>query len=64
LTKLAATNSHKCCWWDKLQNNINGIGRVVFYRDLSGDGSAPEYAYYIWEGQFEKGLPKGFIRYI
>lgn len=64
LTKLAAGDKHKCCWWDKLQNSINGIGRVIFYRDKSGDGSEPEYAYYIWEGQFEKGLPKGFNRYI
>jgi len=43
---------------------MNGIGRVTFYREKNGDGSVPEYAYYIWEGQLERGLPKGFTRYI
>lgn len=43
---------------------MNGIGRVTFYREKNGDGSEPEYAYYIWEGQVENGIPKGFVRYI
>lgn len=54
----------KCCWWDKVQKNINGVGRVMFYRDKAGDGSDPEYLYYIWEGRVEGGLPRGFTRYI
>lgn len=65
LKKLSVSpDTMKCCWWDKYQNNMNGIGRVMFYRDKKGDGTDPEYLYYIWEGQIENGLPKGFIRYI
>lgn len=43
---------------------MNGIGRVMFYRDTKGDGTQPDYLYYMWEGKIQGGLPHGFIRYI
>ena len=43
---------------------MNGIGRVVVYKDGTGSGETPEYAFAIWEGQIENGVPAGFARCI
>ena len=52
LTQLASNSEYvQCCWYNQYQKNINGIGRVIFYRDKGDKGKDPDFMYYIWEGQ-------------
>ena len=59
-------NEIKCCWTGGLNiaNKLNGFGRVIRYKDSTKGGESPEYIVIMWEGQLEKGIPKGFSRYI
>ena len=56
----------KCCWvgGHDIAERINGFARVIRYKDTTDGGEVPDYAVIMWEGQVEKGIPKGFCRYI
>jgi hypothetical protein len=69
LEELSAKPGTKCCWTNEdpsesLSPYFSGFARIIEYADFQRNGSTPEYAFRITEGQIERGETRGFARVI